>query len=436
MRKMFRGYYYPTDEEFSELWENCIFIFDANILLNIYRYSESTRDLFLKILEKVSNRTIIPYQAAKEYQDNRLKVINDQKKAYNDIANYLDSELKKITNKLNSYKRHPSINKENISSDIKLVFKSIINELQDQDKDHPDFFEKDKLRDELTVLLDGKISKACPDSAKKDIWKAGKERYADKVPPGYKDKKDKDGFKKCGDLALWYQILDIAQKNKKPIILVTDDKKEDWWWEFNGKTIGPRIELIEEMYNEAKVMFYMYKTDNFIERAEKKFFDSDADPSFIKEVKDVMSTPNYFYEPDFEKLKMDKEDDFISNYHALRYPHGPSYFDTSKEYNDILFKIEYDLDLKENEIKLVKEHLVYSKNDMLELRNLLIKKEKELFYLEKKIDGTTSEKKFQELIIRRKNLINKINSLRNKVENVQKTYERLEYLWSRISETN
>ena len=72
----------------------------------------------------------------------------------------------------------------------------------------------------------------------KRIKEKCKHRFKNEIPPGYKDKK-KDGTE-CGDLILWYQILNMAKDKKLPIILVTDDKKEDWWWISAGKTIGPR----------------------------------------------------------------------------------------------------------------------------------------------------------------------------------------------------
>ena len=43
MRKTFPGYYRPTEAEFRRLWDKCIFVLDANVLLNLYRYSEETR---------------------------------------------------------------------------------------------------------------------------------------------------------------------------------------------------------------------------------------------------------------------------------------------------------------------------------------------------------------------------------------------------------
>jgi len=286
MRETFRGYYRPTDKEFSELWENCIFCFDANILLNIYRYSPETRKKFMNILNEISDRIIIPYQAAKEYQDNRLNVIKDQEDAYDKIMDNIKRNFKKTKENLNSYKKHPLINVDKIVADLDNLCSYIEESLQNNKSNHPNLFYEDDLREELTSLLDGKISKPCPLEKKDRIQEECEYRYKNLIPPGYKDgKKDEN---KCGDLILWFQLIKIAKTKNSPLIFITDDKKEDWWWIVEGKTIGPRQELIEEIHQKVDVQYYMYKTDQFIEFAEKEFFKKDADPEFIDEVKDVM----------------------------------------------------------------------------------------------------------------------------------------------------
>jgi hypothetical protein len=85
---------------------------------------------------------------------------------------------------------------------------------------------------------------------------------------------------------LWFQILDHAKSTKKPIIFITDDKKEDWWLKFNGKTLGPHPELIHEMLSEAKVSFYMYQTEQFMEYAHK-YIDWRINRKAINEVRDI-----------------------------------------------------------------------------------------------------------------------------------------------------
>lgn len=63
MRELFPGYYRPTQEEFKQMWQECIFVFDANVLLNIYRYTAKTRGELLAIFEMLKERTWLPHQA-------------------------------------------------------------------------------------------------------------------------------------------------------------------------------------------------------------------------------------------------------------------------------------------------------------------------------------------------------------------------------------
>ncbi|MDC5679235.1 PIN-like domain-containing protein, partial [Acinetobacter baumannii] len=61
MKEQFKGFYNLEEKEFEELWNNGIFIFDTNVLLNLYRYQYDTRDALLKVMEKLTNRVWIPY---------------------------------------------------------------------------------------------------------------------------------------------------------------------------------------------------------------------------------------------------------------------------------------------------------------------------------------------------------------------------------------
>ncbi|MBP2046014.1 hypothetical protein J2756_001252 [Methanobacterium aggregans] len=134
MRETFRYCYTPTEEEFDCLWEKCIFVLDANILLNIYRYSPDTRDKLIQILNKVSSRLWIPHQAALEYQKNRLNVIKQQKKAYDEINEVIDENISDIKTGLKRFNRHPFINVRSLIDKIEKVSEEIKQELVDQKK--------------------------------------------------------------------------------------------------------------------------------------------------------------------------------------------------------------------------------------------------------------------------------------------------------------
>ena len=67
MKSKLSEYYKLSESEIKEHWEKDIFCFDANVLLNLYRYSPKQEKLF-SLLEKVKDRIWITYQAAFEYQ--------------------------------------------------------------------------------------------------------------------------------------------------------------------------------------------------------------------------------------------------------------------------------------------------------------------------------------------------------------------------------
>jgi hypothetical protein len=77
MRDLFPGFYYnyPQGEELSKLWREAIFVFDANMLLNVYRYSPVALERYFELLDKLQKQVWLPYQVVSEYQENRETVI-------------------------------------------------------------------------------------------------------------------------------------------------------------------------------------------------------------------------------------------------------------------------------------------------------------------------------------------------------------------------
>ena len=155
MRTTFLGYYRFTEEEFSTLWKDCLFVLDANVILNLYRYSKNTSDVLLNILKGISERLWLPHQIAFEYQDNRLETIAGQEKLFEEIPEILDTAFKKLRDSLRI--EHLSINVDVFLETIETNFKQIEAELAKHKKHHPDLFKSDHIRDTITVLFEGKV---------------------------------------------------------------------------------------------------------------------------------------------------------------------------------------------------------------------------------------------------------------------------------------
>ena len=285
MKNIFPGYYRPTGEEFSNLWNSCLFIPDANVLLNLYRYSQETSNELIQILKQISDRLWIPHQAALEYQKNRLSTIAKQLEVYDEIKDLVEDSKKKLKNKLDSLSKHPYIKADNLMKIMKKACTTIEKNLKKLRQGHPDLLQHDNLREALDTLLEDKLGLPYSQEKLDGIYNLGKQRYQRGIPPGYEDS-DKEGTNKYGDLILWFQIIDKAKETNKSIILVTDDRKEDWWRRFKGETIGPRPELIDEMLSEAGVSFYLYQTDPFMENAQK-FLEKQIKKEAIDEVREI-----------------------------------------------------------------------------------------------------------------------------------------------------
>ncbi len=123
----------------------------------------------------------------------------------------------------------------------------------------------DPIYEQLSSLFEGKITESFSNEQLREIYSEGENRYKLKIPPGYEDEKTKEGNKKFGDLILWKQILLKAKELKKDVILINDERKTDWWWKIkDGRNMGPRQELVQEMKEDSGVNFHMYSSERFL----------------------------------------------------------------------------------------------------------------------------------------------------------------------------
>lgn len=290
MREAYPGYYQPTSDEIDSIWENAIFAFDASALLNLYRYTESTRNSFVRALEFIGDKLWLPYQADLEFHRNRLGVINGQAQAYDQISTALDAAQNSLQTVLDQFKRHPRILANDIISDFERALQPIRDKLEALKKDHPGppisgGDGSDEVLDAVTELFRGRVGEPFKQSALEDIFREGHARYQDKRPPGYKDA-SKPEPERFGDLVIWKELLSRGAAETRPLVFVTDDRKEDWWWEFKGLRVGARVELVSEYRDASGQRLHLYTPDAFLERAGERFGNS-VSPDSIGEVRAV-----------------------------------------------------------------------------------------------------------------------------------------------------
>lgn len=289
MKSTFKNFYNLTDSEVSEVWnsEDTLVVFDTNVFLNLYGYTEQTRADFFKVLDGIKKNLWIPYHVGLEYQLQRLSVISAEKKVFSKI----DANLGKLTNvfksdfaELSLNNKFPKLHEKTIKleKDIKKLISDYKRSAEHWNKEQACVRSHDAVRAKLNDYFDGRVgSRPHTQEYLNSIYEEGKERYENQIPPGFydsvKEKRSRPEFysdglryeRKYGDLIIWKQIIDRAKDNDiKNVIFVTDDKKPDWWFEINSngtKTIGPQAELQAEIYREADInKFHMYDTSTFL----------------------------------------------------------------------------------------------------------------------------------------------------------------------------
>lgn len=291
MKKYFFAYLRLEESELKKIWgENSILTFDANILLNFYRYKSETTTTFFELLDKVKDRTWLTNQAVQEYFNNRLIVISEQEKAYSDLK---ESLSKNVEDPLNNQRKHPYVGHE-LLEEFKITATKLKTELDNRSKDYSKRLSKDDILEKIIELFDGRVGKGFEEEKYSEIYKEGDKRYNLDVPPGFKDK-NKGGTRQFGDLILWFQLMEMAKGENKDIIFITDDEKEDWLQIHKGRTIGILPALQIEFYKQTNQRVYIFNAQRFIEEI-GKIFETTIAASTIDEVKTLREDKNFALE--------------------------------------------------------------------------------------------------------------------------------------------
>lgn len=213
--------YFINEDKVSNIWNDCLFVFDANFLCDFYRYSDVTRLEFINIMNEFSERVWLPNRAVEEYLRNRRTVIKKQEALYVDVIKKLDV----LEGNLNHKKQHPFVNKK-LHAKFSDVSKQLKEELEGSRVEYIKRVNgEDEIKNKIVEIFDGKVGVGFADEKLNEILEEGELRYKNKVPPGYKDKeKEKDDYenqcltekdkkiKPYGDLIIWKQIIEKADR--------------------------------------------------------------------------------------------------------------------------------------------------------------------------------------------------------------------------------
>lgn len=260
MKSHFSQYYRISNNDLLGKFEDCIFIFDACALLDIFRLKQDLVDDIFKVIDHYKEQIRIPYHAASEYFKDinvvlakQIDNINASKKSFDDFSQTFQAQrnypyITDATSKLLA----------RLKRQIEIDFSSQTKYIEDQ-------LIYGSHQNKLFNLLEGKVLEPFSPEEISEIEKEGEQRYSDKIPPGWKDASKGDN--RYGDLINWKEILCFAKESGKSIIYVSNDVKEDWVAKVKGKKIGVLPQLLEEFYTavgNSDQLFHVYTLDRFL----------------------------------------------------------------------------------------------------------------------------------------------------------------------------
>lgn len=302
MKEQFPGYYPPSGEILSKLWQDAIFVFDANVLLNFYRLSDDTRNTLFLFFEKFKNRIFVPYQVAEEYHRNITNVVTTQISKYDETI----KELTDVKALLTAKRSHPFFSK-NFQLEVDSFHEKFEQELKQKRAEVRRWLRDNPIKERLATLLENSVGQPYNKSNLETLHKEGADRFSKKIPPGYADAKDKPGDAKYGDWIVWKQTMEKAKADKRDVIFITGDEKEDWFVKHHGQIISARPELLQEFITITEQRIYIYTADGFLLYA-NEYLQSGIKEEVIQEVKNSLKEGTEKNEQDEQSNEVGEHD--------------------------------------------------------------------------------------------------------------------------------
>lgn len=272
----FPGYRLPPDDEIDSALQSALVVVDANVLLNLYRYNESTRDDLLGILSTLGDRLWTPHQVMREFWRNRLSVLASRDSATSQVLDALTKQHRATDAALMHWAKATAINLADQEAMLAKVIQ-LHDELEDAIQSHTPASSgtssgtrAEPVLVSLETLLQGKVGPPLDADEWQEAVDEGNRRASNSEPPGYLDAEKANSDlpeKAAGDYLVWYEAIQEASRRDLDVLLVTGDEKEDWWWRYRSEFLGPRGELVAELQTRCGRQLYMMRPVDLLKRA-------------------------------------------------------------------------------------------------------------------------------------------------------------------------
>ena len=255
----FAGHRVPDDSEVASALRSATVAVDTNVLLDLYRFSDATREAMLEVLVGLGERLFVPHQVMREFWRNRLDVVAGRDRGSVETSERIERHLGATAMAVRAWATPAGV-AEPARDGLLGRIAALRHELEAAvtaqlpvrvDPRGP----ADPVLDSLQRVLAGRVGPA-PEA---DEWAAaigrGHDRAQQRIPPGYLDAAKADsGLPEggAGDYLMWSQsIAEVTRRGTGELVLVTGDGKTDWWVRRGAVFVGPRPELADELRAEC-----------------------------------------------------------------------------------------------------------------------------------------------------------------------------------------
>lgn len=274
MKKTFQEFYKPEDEKLAKLWKECLFAFDASVLLALYEYTKNTAEEILEAMDRWRSRIWLPYRAGYEYHLRRVPCIQERLSAHKKAREEVENLCKELRQVLDT-PDNKALGKEDIVTTVDEFEDDILGKINETRERTPEMLKEDPILKQLSDLFADRVGDPFPDEKRSDILEEASERYPAEIPPGFKDvdnleNLDDPDMSEIGDLLIWKQLIRKAKTKGTPIVFITNDQKEDWWHiAKHNRKVGPHYALRREFLEETGQEFYIYRPTQFVKHTEQ-----------------------------------------------------------------------------------------------------------------------------------------------------------------------
>ncbi len=292
VRDNFFEYFRITEEETKTLWGEAVFVFDTNVLLNLYRVSANTSIQLREVLNLLKGRLFLPNQVGAEFFKHAESEIAKQVNAFAAVKR----DLEKIPREFGKgFSRHPCIPISDITKALEECVSAQIERVEQSQKENQlnFLFNDDPILNELNSLFDGSSEPTYTDDENAELNKLVDERILQNDAPCCVASKSTavESLEKNphrGDGRVWFQLVKYAASVKKPLVFVTGDMQGNWWRTArlgnDEKPVGPHFSLIRDIRRASGEKFWMYTQEQFLLMAPTYLGASDQSAS-ISEIK-------------------------------------------------------------------------------------------------------------------------------------------------------